>query len=331
MNELTTFQTGQLPDTIEDLAKFVLVNEEKSQALRAQIRAIKKVNLAKEVYEQKLAEAQEVGDLTVEAGQRMGELLLQIPKQSGARTDLQTSSIVVEEVKTKSQITAEIGLTKDQVSEYQQMAQNPQAVKTAKQKARDNQDIVSRSQVMKEIAEEKKRAKELEDENKKLREAISSQGVENAKLRHELENAPAKETVKEVVKEVRVEVAPDDYEELKKKAKMSDAHKADFNRMQTAYEEMAEKWKRAEAEKDQMRKQMDEPETERAEKLKLSTVAFCGGVANFIERYGGYVWLTQELKNMEERDRDNYIRAIEALEGWVYRMKENMGVTNGNG
>lgn len=331
MNELTTFQTGQLPDTIEDLAKFVLVNEEKSQALRAQIRAIKKVNLAKEVYEQKLAEAQEVGDLTVEAGQRMGELLLQIPKQSGARTDLQTSSIMVEEVKTKSQITAEIGFTKDQVSEYQQMAQNPQAVETAKQKARDNQDIVSRSQVMKEIAEEKKRAKELEEENRKLHNALSAKDTENIKLRHELEKAPAKETVKEVIKEVRVEVVPDDYEELKEKAKSVDIHKAGFKEMRDAYEEMAEKWKKSEAEKDQMRKQMNEPETERAEKLKLSTVAFCGGVANFIERFGGYVWLTQELENMEKRDRDDYIRAIKAIEAWVYRMKENMGVHNDNG
>lgn len=331
MNELATFQTGQLPDTIEDLAKFVLVNEEKSQALRAQIRAIKKVNLAKEVYEQKLAEAQEVGDLTVEAGQRMGELLLQIPKQSGARTDLQTSSIMVEEVKTKSQITAEIGFTKDQVSEYQQMAQNPQAVETAKQKARDNQDIVSRSQVMKEIAEEKKRAKELEEENRKLHNALSAKDTENIKLRHELENAPAKETVKEVVKEVRVEVVPDDYEELKEKAKRADIHKAGLKEMRDAYEEMAEKWKKSEAEKDQMRKQMNEPETERAEKLKLSTVAFCGGVANFIERFGGYVWLTQELENMEKRDRDDYIRAIKAIEAWVYRMKENMGVHNDNG
>lgn len=331
MNELTTFQTGQLPDTIEDLARFVLVNEERSQALKAQIRAIKKVKLAKDVYAQKLAEAQEIGELTVEAGQKMGELISQIPKQSGARTDLQTSSEVSDEVRTKAEVIEDIGLERHQAYEYQLMDKYPQAVENAKQKARENGDVVSRSQVMKEIAEEKRRAKELEDENKKLREAISSQGVENAKLRHELEKAPVKETVKEVVKEVRVEVAPDDYEELKKKAKMSDAHKADFNRMQTAYEEMAEKWKRAEAEKDQMRKQMNEPETERAEKLKLSTVAFCGGVANFIERYGGYVWLTQELKNMEERDRDNYIRAIEALEGWVYRMKENMGVTSGNG
>lgn len=55
MNDLTKYQESQLPDTIEDLSKFVLVNEERVQALRAQIRAIKKVSLAKDVYEQKLA------------------------------------------------------------------------------------------------------------------------------------------------------------------------------------------------------------------------------------------------------------------------------------
>lgn len=59
MNNLTTYRE-QLPDSIEDLSKFVLVSEEKIQALRAEIRAIKKVHLAKEVYEQKLAEAKGV-------------------------------------------------------------------------------------------------------------------------------------------------------------------------------------------------------------------------------------------------------------------------------
>ena len=117
-----------LPDAFEDLSNFVLYNEAKLQYVREGIRSIKRLNLAKEVYEQKLSEAQELGQITVEAGQKMGELLLQIQKQSGARTDLQTSSNNHEEVKTKTAITSEMGMTKDQVSQYQQMAQNPEAV-----------------------------------------------------------------------------------------------------------------------------------------------------------------------------------------------------------
>lgn len=100
MNELTK-TSMQLPDTIEDLSKFVLVNEERVQALRAQIRAIKKVSLAKEVYEQKLAEAQEIGQITVEAAQKMGELLLTIQKQTGNQYTSASSSNA-EKAKTKT-------------------------------------------------------------------------------------------------------------------------------------------------------------------------------------------------------------------------------------
>ena len=75
-------------------------------------------------------------EITEEAARKIGELLLQIQKQSGARTDLRTSSSNHEEVKTKSEITSEMGMTKDQVSQYQQMAQNHEAVQAAIQKAK---------------------------------------------------------------------------------------------------------------------------------------------------------------------------------------------------
>ena len=319
MNEVTTYSPTQLPDTLEDLSKFVLVNEERSQALRAQIRAIKKVNLAREVYEQKLAEAQEIGDLTVEAAQKMGELLLQIQKQQGQRTDL-TSPTKAE--KSKTEITKEMGMTSQQVSQYQQMAQNPQAVEIAKQKARENDDIVSRSQVMKEIAEEKKRAKALEDENRRLREAVSLTGSENAILKKKLEDTP----IKEVVKEIQVEVVPDDYEALKSQAKNADIYQKDFRRMQSEYEKMSEKWKQAEREKEQIIADRNKPESEKAENLKRSALFFCAGVSNFIEKYGGYVWLTQEIDNLEESEKEGYLRAVSALDAWVFQMKSNLEI-----
>lgn len=149
MNELSTYRE-QLPDTLEDLSRFVLVSEERVQALKAEIRAIKKVSLAKEVYEQKLAEAQEFSEVTVLAQQKVGELLLQIQTAQGKRTDL-TSPQDTEKLKTKSEITTEMGMTSQQVSQYQQMAQHPEAVQTAIEKARESGDVVSRNQVMKEI------------------------------------------------------------------------------------------------------------------------------------------------------------------------------------
>ena len=55
MSELIKQQT-QLPSTIEDLSRFVLVGREKLNAVRAEIRAIEAIGLASEVHEQKLSE-----------------------------------------------------------------------------------------------------------------------------------------------------------------------------------------------------------------------------------------------------------------------------------
>jgi hypothetical protein len=48
MNELIV-QTTNLPDTLEDLSRFVLIGREKLNAVKAEIRAIEKLNIAQEV------------------------------------------------------------------------------------------------------------------------------------------------------------------------------------------------------------------------------------------------------------------------------------------
>lgn len=293
MNEVSNYNQ-QLPETLEDLSEFVLVNEERIQALRAQIRAIKKVSLAKEVYEQKLAEAQEIGQVTVEAAQKMGELLLQIQKAQGKRTDIQTSS----EVRTKSEQLADIGITKQRGNEYEQMALNPEAVKAAIDKAIENGDVVSRSQVMKEIR------------------SIKEQLAEKERKITELENREPQ--IKEVVKEV----IPADYERIKEDARIA---QSDFRNMQKAYDEMSERWKASENEKESIKKAWADEKGDPQAQLKKSALFFCAGIANFIEKYGGYVWLTEHINELPEAERKGFLNGINALEAWVMQMKMNLG------
>ena len=79
MNELAPYQGG-LPDTIDDLAHFLLIAPEKATAMRAEIRAIKKVGLAKAVYDQKLEEQRRLCDMILDASVRLGEMTKAIPK-----------------------------------------------------------------------------------------------------------------------------------------------------------------------------------------------------------------------------------------------------------
>lgn len=140
MNELTTTQT-YLPETIPDLKKFILIGREKLAAVRAEIRAIDKVGLAKEVHQQKLLEAQEIAETVTDAEVRMGELLEEREKPVGNR--FRTSSA--------SDTLQAFGITYNQSSQFQLMASHPEDVEKAKARAKERGEVLSRSAVLKEI------------------------------------------------------------------------------------------------------------------------------------------------------------------------------------
>ena len=307
MNEVTVFQTGNLPDTIEDLTQFVLVGKAKLDAYMLKLRTVNRLSTAQEIRDQTLKEAQEVSTALIAAEQRIGEILLAIPKSSGqyAKSENRPTS--------KNTLVAEMGYTKDEASDYQRMAQNPEIVKKVLDRAIENGDVATKSQVIKEIAEEKKRAKALEEENRKLREAISSQGAENVRLKMELEKAPAKE----IVKEVTVEVVPDDYEALKSQAKNADIYQKDFRRMQSEYEKMSEKWKRAEEEKDRLQKKLNEPEEKMAYDSKLRCFSLCSAVKTFLDKYGGMKFNKREIDALPKREREDFNSAIKEMRKWI--------------
>jgi len=80
MNETVILNQNNLPAKLDDLTKFVLIGREKLVAVRAEIRAIDKVGLAKEVRKQKLEEAQFISEAVLDAEVRIGELMQAIPK-----------------------------------------------------------------------------------------------------------------------------------------------------------------------------------------------------------------------------------------------------------
>lgn len=148
MNEITMRQQ-QLPDSIEDLSKFVLVGREKLNAVRAEIRAINKVGLAQEVYQQKLAEAQDIADAVLDAEVRMGQLTAAIPKAQGfASTIIQDNGV---QNVTKTEQLEEIGLSEKQANRFETLAKHPEAVEKAKETAREEGSIVTRQDVFREI------------------------------------------------------------------------------------------------------------------------------------------------------------------------------------
>ena len=96
----------------------MLVGREKLVAVRAEIRAIDKVGLAKEVREQKLQEAQAISEAVLDAEVKIGELMRSVPKAKNQYTSATDSGVA----STKTQIIRDAGFTPKQAERFQQLA-----------------------------------------------------------------------------------------------------------------------------------------------------------------------------------------------------------------
>lgn len=201
MNELTVRQES-LPSALPELANFVLIGREKLASVRAEIRAIQKVGLAKEVLEQKRAEAQEIAELVTLSEVKIGAMLKEIPERRGALN----SSRDNEEMKTKAQATKELGFNRQQVSEFQRMATHEDIVHEAIAEAKENDDIVSRAAVLKKIASstpKPKTAKQMAQENLDRIKGAQVIPLEAAEIIREEQSVIDRENVKEFAHVIR--------------------------------------------------------------------------------------------------------------------------------
>ena len=110
--EITKFKNN-LPATIQELSKIVIVGREMIQALRLRIKNEEKLGEAESFRKKRLDEAQELAEIVTDA-------------------ELQ-----------------ELGLSPRQVKDFEKMAKNPTIVEQAKIDARENDDIISRNYILK--------------------------------------------------------------------------------------------------------------------------------------------------------------------------------------
>ena len=142
MNEISVTKK-QLPETIEEVADFVVINEEKLNAVKAAIRAARKTN---DVNLDKLEEQRRELEVTVVLAQcKLGELTKDIPKATNQyKMPVQCSD--------KQTQLSELGITRQRASEYERMASHPEAVKRVIEK----EEHPTKAAVIREIQAETK-------------------------------------------------------------------------------------------------------------------------------------------------------------------------------
>ena len=151
---------SQVPVRPQDLVKFVLVVREKLVAVRAEIRAIDKLGLADGVRKQKNDEAQMLAGALLDAEVKVGELTSEIPLGSGGNRGNQYTGgkkgAAPRFAKTKAQAIKELGLSKDQVKDFEVMAENKAFVTTVKREAKESGSIPRRSDALQKIKDFKR-------------------------------------------------------------------------------------------------------------------------------------------------------------------------------
>lgn len=295
MNEITTF-ASQLPDTIEDLTQFVLVGKSKLNAYMLKLRTVNRLSVAQEIRNQTLEETQELANALIAAEQRIGELLLAIPKASGARTDLQTSSPYREEVKTKSETIKEMGYGKNEAADYQRMAMNPDIVRKVIEDATANGEVVTKAAVMRQIQKAKE---EMQAEMERLR-----------KDNRILANRAKPETVYR---------EPKDYQEMKQKARAYDAEVGRLNeKLNKAYNDNRKLSDKVTELQEQTAREQSNND------FVAGSIYFVAQCGSFIRDVGGYVWIADKLEDLPEKDREGYIKAAMAVRDWATVLLQNI-------
>jgi N6-adenosine-specific RNA methylase IME4 len=133
-------RTSNLPAKLEDITKFVLIGREKLVAVRAAIRAIDKIGIAKDVREQKLEEGQMLGGALLDAEAKIGELLKDLPSPAGSKIGKRGVEKILPE-----------GIS-HKLSHYcQQLAEHPDIIEQVKAEAAESEDIPTRTEVLRRI------------------------------------------------------------------------------------------------------------------------------------------------------------------------------------
>ena len=131
------------------------------------------MGVAQEVRKQKLKEGQEIGEAVLDAEVRIGELMRDVPKAQGfASAAIHNSGD--KNVKTKTEVIADMGFTPMQVSRFETLAAHPEIVAQAKAEAKENDDIVTRSLVLNMV---KDKQREEHRQEKMARKAFSLDSV----------------------------------------------------------------------------------------------------------------------------------------------------------
>lgn len=118
---------------------------------------------------------------------------------------------------------------------------------------------------------------------------------------------------------VEKEIIPSDYEDIKKENK---GYQTDYKNLMKQYEAKVSEVTEL---KNQISSIMNISEEEKYQKkLKDNTIFFCARVNEFIEKVGGFVWLSEHISELPDYEKKSYMKAVQIVKNWAFAVEENI-------
>ena len=159
-----------LPEKIEDLAKFVIVNFARSKAAQEALKAAEKAKMPAEQLAKIKEAVRETAELQLFAECRLGEYFAKIPTMERKRTDRLPDNDVAQ-LPTKTRRIEDLGFNMKQAERFETLAAHPEIVERIIKEAKDDDDIPTRTEVLRKIAQKETQEKINEIKKRELQPA----------------------------------------------------------------------------------------------------------------------------------------------------------------
>lgn len=155
--------------------------------------------------------------------------------------------------------------------------------------------------------------------------------MKNLSDQEQLELISSLDTTKKITQR-QVEKYLDEIRELKNnppKPADYDFTKTQLQGYKTDYQNLQKQFNSKVTELQELRSQIEKmqettPTEQYNKKLKDSTIFFCAKVADFLEKAGGYIWLTNHLNELPDYEKKSYISAVNAVYEWSNTLLNNI-------
>lgn len=317
MNDLAEVQF-QLPDTIDDLTKWDMFFSARIPLYKKLLKGVKSWEEASEEEKRILRRAQEEAENLIDIHTVMGEIYKGLPSEPGRPSGI--TDIDVGNLSPKQEYREQTGISEKKAQRFASLSDHADVVAEVKEEARANNELATETEILKRIdrAKKEERARletELAEKDKRI-EFLEQDSKEREDYIIELESREPEIKTVEVVKEV----VPDDYEDLKKSKELS---LRDYRSLESLRSKDQEKIRELQSRIKDLETRKDIDELQR--KLEEEAGYFTIRTYDYIQKNGGFVWITERMDHLPEKQRKEFISTIYAIDAFAKQMVQNIG------